>query len=677
MKKLAKKERGIDTVASKTTSALVYAGVLFVLAQSYHSWNASQANRQHRNGIVFVADDSNLLEADNSLFCPSVLINTGAKSSSTSHVWNKLKHQIVNASYGVLPSFQSLDGTMAKEYTRWVDSIFSFYTAPRLRRSVMRPAPPEEIIRIMKLAAEIKRHNALVVSDDDDDGDTTTKKRSLRVLALGGSVTVGVGCQWPDNLGMPKTRHWSIPGEKCSWPYHLERILDQVLFEGEEIVTIDNMANGGVSSEFGALAMEYQLFPDPDRVPDIVISAFSANDAQEPDSKKVFYEHLQNFVKAARHLRPCDNDAPLVIMLDDLYGDVPPSVSLEQTGNIYMVSHWNNLMAVDYSGTVKYKILVEDTTWAPLLSSNFQMHNGIGMHMGIAWTIVFNVLDSMVNVCNDAEITSIRRRDREHNREHDAEDNAEDDPDNALGLAIDPYLLPNLEKGEPPIQQFGKVLEKKGDPDSVRREFEENRNGTTKLCHELRENNNKSQTSPSSSSSSSTKCSWSWFYNRFINFVNSKQVRNKMNEVLLFNDGWLAEGYPVRQPRSGWYTHSPNSVFSMKLENIPASVNYVVILAMKSYSSKWVGSKLAISTTVVNDSVIPDTETNHASRVNWDGNEDSIFRIDGYHKTRTSVHFPHKVPIQGGASPGDSIIIDAKLTGGSEFKIAGIAFCQY
>jgi len=150
-----------------------------------------------------------------------------------------------------------------------------------------------------------------------------------------------------------------------------------------------------------------------------------------------------------------------------------------------------------------------------------------------------------------------------------------------------------------------------------------------------------------------------------------------MNEVLMFNDGWLAEGYPVRQPRSGWYTHSPNSVFSMKLENIPASVNYVVILAMKSYSSKWVGSKLAISTTVVNDSVIPDTETNHASRVNWDGNEDSIFRIDGYHKTRTSVHFPHKVPIQGGASPGDSIIIDAKLTGGSEFKIAGIAFCQY
>ena len=274
--------------------------------------------------------------------------------------------------------------------------MFSFYTASRLRRSVMRPAPPEEIIQIMKLATEIKHHNALA-SDD-------TKKRSLRVLVLGGSVTVGIGCQWPDNLGMPKSRHWSVPGEKCAWSYHLERILNRVIFEGEEIVKIDNIANGGISSEFGALVLEYQLFPDPDRTPDVVISAFSANDAQEPDSKKVFYEYLQNFVKAAQRLHPCNNHAPLVIMVNDLCGDVPPSVSLEQTGNIYMVSHWNNLMAVDYSSTVKFKILVENTTWAPLLSSNFQMHNGIGMHMGIAWTIGFNMLNSMVNVCNDAEI---------------------------------------------------------------------------------------------------------------------------------------------------------------------------------------------------------------------------------------------------------------------------------
>lgn len=654
--KLAKKKRGKEGVAVKRAlgSCVV---VLLVLAQSYYnSWKVLEGNRHRLNNTAFV-DDTNSFEVDN-LICPSVLIKTGAKSSSTSQVWNNLKHQIVNASYGVLPTLQSLNSTMAEEYKRWVDSIFSFYTASRLRRSVMRPAPPEEIIQIMKLAAEIKHHNALA-SDD-------TKKRSLRILVLGGSVTVGIGCQWPDNLGMPKSRHWSVPGEKCAWSYHLERILNQVIFEGEEIVKIDNIANGGISSEFGALAMEYQLFPDPDRTPDVVISAFSANDAQEPDSKKVFYEYLQNFVKAAQRLHPCNNHAPLVIMVNDLYGDVPPSVSLEQTGNIYMVSHWNNLMAVDYSSTVKFKILVENTTWAPLLSSNFQMHNGIGMHMGIAWTIGFNMLNSLVNVCNDAEIRTESYTEVVENTADTANNNVTREYD-LNAFTIDPYLLPNLEMGEPSIQQFGKVEEKKGDPDSVRQKFEENVKRTKEFCHELRENK-KSQTP--------TKCSWSWFYNKFTKFIESGQVRVKMNEVLMFNDGWVAEGYPVRQPRSGWYTHSPNSIFSMKIENTTTSVNYVVILAMKSYSSKWVGSKLAISATVVKNSVIPDTETNHSSLVDW-GNGDSIFHIDGYHETRTSVHFPHKVPIKGGASPGDSIIIDAKLIGGAEFKIAGIAFCQY
>eukprot|EP00532_Pseudo-nitzschia_australis_P016019 CAMPEP_0168249818 /NCGR_PEP_ID=MMETSP0141_2-20121125/2209_1 /TAXON_ID=44445 /ORGANISM="Pseudo-nitzschia australis, Strain 10249 10 AB" /LENGTH=541 /DNA_ID=CAMNT_0008185847 /DNA_START=1427 /DNA_END=3053 /DNA_ORIENTATION=- len=541
----------------------------------------------------------------------------------------------------------------------------------------------------MKLAAEIKRHNAAlerVVSDDDNDNDNhhhhqeafDSCSRDRRIRDYGSRMPMARSFGNAPATPLVDSRGALFvvapPGEDS----------EPGLFGESEskssIVTIDNIAYAGVSSEFGALAMEYQLFPDPHtRPPDVVISAFSANDAQEPDSKTVFYRHQQNLARAARRLRPCETDAPLVMLLDDFYGGVPPSVALEQTGNNYKLSHWNNLMAVDYSSTVKHKILAENTAWVPLLSSNFQIHNGIGMHMGIAWTIVFNVLDSMVNVCNDAEITSIRRRDREHNREHDAEDNAEDDPDNALGLAIDPYLLPNLEKGEPSVHHFGKVRETKGDPDSVRREFEENRNGTTEFCREFesRETNKNGSQASLTSTSSNTKCSWYWFYNRFtLNFVNSKQVRNKMNEVLLFNDGWLAEGYPVRQPRSGWYTHSPNSVFSMKIENTATSINFVVILAMKSYSSKWVGSKLAISTTVVKDSVIPDTETNHASLVNWD-NEDSIFHVDGYHETRTSVHFPHKVPIKGGASPGDSIIVDAKLIGGSEFKIAGIAFCQY
>ncbi|VEU43231.1 unnamed protein product [Pseudo-nitzschia multistriata] len=547
---------------------------------------------------------------------------------------------------------------MVREYTGWVGSMFSFYTASRLRRSVMNPAPPEEIIQLLKLALEIKHHNALA-SDEN--------RRSLRILVLGGSVTAGIGCYWPDNLGVPPAKHWSIPGENCVWSYFLERLLNQVIFEGKDIVKIDNIASGGISSEFGALALEYQLFPDPDRVPDVVIYAFSANDAQEPNPKAVFYEYLQNFVAAAHWLNPCDNHAPLVILLDDFYADVPPSVALQQTGNIYMLSHWNNLMAVDYSSTVGSKVIVEDLAWAPLLSSNVQMHSGVGMHMGIAWTILYNLLDSMVNVCNDVGLQTIRPDRITENKANASKNILPREHDDHNALTIDPRISSNLEKGEPPMQHFGKVREMVKDASYVRLQLEENVNRTKEVCSEL---------SAKGKEKSPLRCSWSWFFNKSTNFVHSAQVRNKMNEVLLFNNGWAAEGRPVAQPRSGWYSHSPNSEFAMKIENIAADLNFVVMLTMKSYSSKWVGSKLAVSTMVVKNSTTPDAVTNQASPVDWD-NDDSLFYIDGFHEIKTSVHFPHKVPIRGGASPGDSVIVYAKLVGGSEFKFAGMAFCAY
>ena len=92
--KLPKKKRGKEGVAVKNAlgSCVV---VLFVLAQLYDSWKVLEGNRHRLNTTLFV-DDTNSFEVDN-LFCPSVLIKTGAKLSSTSQVWNNLKHQIVKS----------------------------------------------------------------------------------------------------------------------------------------------------------------------------------------------------------------------------------------------------------------------------------------------------------------------------------------------------------------------------------------------------------------------------------------------------------------------------------------------------------------------------------------------------------------------------------------------------
>ena len=112
------------------------------------------------------------------------------------------------------------------------------------------------------------------------------------------------------------------------------------------------------------------------------------------------------------------------------------------------------------------------------------------------------------------------------------------------------------------------------------------------------------------------------------------------------------------------------------IKDTELDTNFVLIVAMKSYSQKWVGSKLAVSISVVkktdnlNNSSLTDVRA-----VDWDA--DSTFLIDGYHDIKTSVHFPHKIPVLGGAKAGDSLILHAKLVGGQEFKIAGIAFCRF
>jgi len=328
-------------------------------------------------------------------------------------------------------------------------------------------------------------------------------------------------------------------------------------------------------------------------------------------------------------------------------------------------------MAVDYSSVVKYKILVEENSqWEPLFGSDFQIHLGIGMHIGLAWTLVFNIINSIVNVCNDAHIgVESHRLDSSDFMLAEAPSKfskGTDSHDHLRPSSIDPHLLPHLKKEEPPFQQFGKMYEPWGKRDEVRKEFEQNANRTNEHCRAISRNSN----------STNKKCSWSWFFNRMAQFDRPNQINAKMDEVLLQNEGWAAEGFPIKQPRAGWYSHKPNSKFSIKIESMEVDTKYVVILSMKSYSSKWVGSKLAVSTTVVHGPVVPGKESNRTKA--WDVSEvGSIFHIDGYHTIETSVHFPHKIPIQGGAKAGESLILDAKLVGGSEFKIAGMAFCAF
>lgn len=690
-------------------------------------------------------------------FCPISLMKAGSEALSTSHVWHNLQQDILNASYHALPRIETLNTTQLHAYKDWVDQIFSFYTPSKLRRSIMNPAPSKQIIQLMKLAEEIRHHNANVSDEKDNE-----EKRKLRILILGGSVTAGMNCAWPDNLNFPKQKRWSIPGEECAWSFRLEKLLNHVLFEGEEVVTVDNISAGGQTSEFGSYVLEYRLYPKPDQLPDVVIASFSANESQESDLQKVLYQFNQDFVKAAQSLHPCDDQAPLIMFVDDFYGDRPYTATV-QSGNMFMLSTWHNIMAVNYASTVKYKLFgeVEDEgarktkPRIPLFHSDYQIHLGIGMHMGLAWTVMFNIVNSMVNVCNDVGISRMMN-DRSHGSSlmHLAE--GEEDAVPAIGLEagveeqaktrelgvpqdtssssirsssmhetknaedeasyqhheeeevdsyppIDPNLLPNLKTAEIPFKHIDRMVpDVPGTALEVRKKLEDNIQRTKATCDKLEKmaaNNNINSTNK--------KCSYAWVVNKMIGFGHKNQVASEMSKVLLSNDGWAAEGYVMKNPRAGWYTHRPNSTFSIMIKDTVVDTNFVVILSMKSYSEKWQGSKLAVSTFVVkknetatatatatgtsaattSDHLMNEKEDSTVdllvhNKNNEDGSGDhsnsTTFFIDGFHDIKTSVHFPHKIPIAGGgAKAGDSVILKAKLVGGQEFKIAGFAFCSF
>merc|ERR1712079_578443 len=198
------------------------------------------------------------------------------------------------------------------------------------------------------------------------------------------------------------------------------------------------------------------------------------------------------------------------------------------------------------------------------------MGNGLGMHTGIAWTVFFNLVNSIVNICNDANTEN----------ESELQPSKLEDENARKVSSIDPTLLQNLEAGEPPFQLFGKFGQSKSMDEDVKNDLTENIRKQQKMCNENEgvDNNN-------------TRCSYSWLASRMANF-GKQELHVKMSKDLLVNNGWAAEGYPIRQPREGWYTHTPNATFSIKIENIIVDTKYLVIFSMKSYSLKWKNSKL-------------------------------------------------------------------------------------
>ena len=559
-----------------------------------------------------ISHDSSTSISHSSEFCPRSLASLGAPSSSSTLIWRRLHDKILSSSYDFPAEFHN-----STSYRNWIGQLFQFYNAPKLRRTIAHPAPPQSIVSIFQLALEVQEHNR---NNDNDE-----QKRTVRILVLGGSVTAGHDCQSGAAIGIQAHLRRTRAFKDCAWPARLEHLLNSVIFDGEEIFEVSNEAMGGMSSDWGAFSLKYRLFSDKERTPDVVISAFSANDAKTGGA-------LQDLIEAAKDLQPCNDDGPLIIMVDDFYGNMPFQAA-RHTALTYMSSMWGNLMAVSGSSVLRYKVLAEylnNTVSHPLTNSEFGVHLGVGVHTGMAWIMLFNFVNAFVDVCNDYEIGILHHKEKTYvppllskwnGTENGTIPPVEVQPQ--TDLIGDPDLLQSILGGEPPFKNFGKI-KSGGTATLVADEYQESISRRKHLC--------KHQDKIS-------QCAYSWFVSMNEGGINTKhKIQDVMKDVLtddyIFypNGSWWADGVSRdhRPPPISWAAQKENATFTMKIENVTSDTNYVMILSMKSYDVPWLDSRLMITPRVVRANATLQDEMKSLQR-----NEDPSYFIDGYHKDRT------------------------------------------
>jgi hypothetical protein len=569
-------------------------------------------------------------------------IPPGARSASTSMVWSLIKERVLNASY-----YPPSEHGKSDAFRKYVNTIFAFYSAAKLRRSAAHPAPPNTIRRIVALVDAYKKQLEVYNHAALKEGNSTSSvspPEPIRILVLGGSVTKGTNCLASSEVWLGRKQ--GTPEWYYAWPARLEHMLNLIFFGTDAVgggFKVNNYAMGATNSEVGAAMLENQLIPGlQENPPDIVIASSSTNDARDPDRNATYHVHLQNLVRAAHNTRPCDDDLPLVILADDMHGMLDEDPALEITGSLYKLASWYNVMLVAYGNVARHASIasyVNITQANPLLGSPYDnLHHGVGMHIGIAWTVVFNLLSAFQETCSDVVETT----------------------DELPVATLDSMKWALV---EPPTKYQGRIA-------SIE---DASREWRSRIAW-------KDQHCPMPASDlapfSTSVCTYAWTVNP-VTISEPHHIDEALRPALVKVDGWRADyfnnGTVFRSP--GFGTETPNSTFALELHNVTQPTKHLTIFSMSSYGPGFSNSVLQLKVRIVrsasSSASAMDTKKQASSN-------EATYEVKGSHDLRTSVFFPHKFRLPGeqGAQVGDTIRLDARLVSGKAFKIQAVAFCQ-
>lgn len=454
----------------------------------------------------------------------------GLPQNPNTQIWNSniCREGIRRASFQSLNDCWSWDGAVtdihSMAYSNLMENITDILTS-RLPRSVkVRPHPfvMERMLEVIMQRIQNPKQNP-----------------PLRIAVFGGSVTEGFRSR-SNGINLPENQKGF---QACAWSNKLERILNQVLpvlfseyklsesdVQSYPLVEVKNYAVSGTDSSIGATILEYNLLGTNLAITDVVISAFGANDLQQPVGleRDLVFSNMQRFHKLVKAQRPC-SDLPLLIQISDVLeesltmGSTSIRDRLRYSSEMLETTNWAGIMALSYPDAIR-DVIYRDTSDTTLIEYG-ELHPGMTFHTGIALMIAYGLLDGSLQACDASSLV-------DHSK-----------PEPRVGIS---YPILNVL----PAQNVPVLW------NNETRVQEQN-------CLDNR--------------TAGVLCEYQYIAH-LLGASNADQVKKAVESVATNIDGWEAIGFPVKKPRRTWQAMHNNATFTIQLETLKIPINRLLVL---------------------------------------------------------------------------------------------------
>jgi len=255
----------------------------------------------------------------------------------------------------------------------------------------------------------------------------------------------------------------------------------------------------------------------------------------------------------------------------------------------------------------------------------------MGFHIGMSWTLLYSFFNPIVDQCNAKMIQPLQ-----------------------TGASA-------IHGNERPAQSIPQLSAQHSSHAVLTKEWEERQFQETLRCRD-------------EVGALQKPCSYAWMVNRLTDVSTKEHVKMKLDPVLVDYDaatsGWVASGFPIRQPRAGWYANRENATFTTRLVSTPVPIKFLTVLFLKTYDQGDSVVRVTASITRQSDN----TTTAGTFEISYKQTNNSMINK---HDVRTSVHYAERFELPGdGAAGGDVVETTFELVRGSNFKIGGPAYCS-